>query len=180
MTDSKLVAGTLIAFLAVALAAWASTPTLCATVMLSVVTDARPTDTARETRRHSLVTRLPYGIATDQVDLAWHTYLDIASGASVTINASSGACLDSFGASVAFGHIKVVMLENKGDTVLTVGSGTSPVGFLSGVVTLPAGASVVWLEPAAGWSTTGAGNLRIENDNTGTGSYKITIAGTSL
>lgn len=127
---------------------------------------------------------LENGAGANQASEVWHDTRTLTTGANETLDLN-GALLDALGNSVTFTKVKILMIRNKGTTVLTVGGAAtngfvSPFGTATDTVKVqPGGMLLLFAPDVNGYGVTAAtaDQLKIANAAGASCDYDIVIVG---
>jgi len=126
------------------------------------------------------------GTGSNQLDKVFHDVRTLTAGSNESLDLA-GSLVDSFGATITFAALKVLLIRNLSTTqTLTVGNGSTPflswVGAAAHTVTIPPKGMLLLVAPLAGFAVTpDTGDiLKITNSATNPCDYQIVLAGTSV
>lgn len=140
----------------------------------------------RDLLNYVFTQELTSGTSSGQVDISFHDTRTLTSGSSENIDLA-GTLTDSFGQTVSFAKVKVLMIRNKSTArTLTVGGAasngfTSWVGSADDTVKVQPGGVFLLVAPGTGYTvTSNTGDiLKIANDAGSTCDYDLIVLGTS-
>lgn len=125
------------------------------------------------------------GTGNNQLDKVFHDMRTLDAAASESLDLA-GSLVDSFGSTITFAKLKVLLIRNLSTTqTLTVGAGANPlinwIGDPTDVVKIPPKGMLLLVAPLAGFAVTAdTGDiLKITNSATNPCDYQIALAGTS-
>jgi hypothetical protein len=136
---------------------------------------------ATGTLNHSINANYTVGTTAGQVNTVYTASRTVASSSSPDVVILS-SLTDPADNSIAFGHVVDLILENTDSTnTLTVGGGSSAVGFLpSAGVAVPAGSALILHAPSGLAVTSGsADHLQVVSSGGTNVAYNLTITGRS-
>jgi hypothetical protein len=178
----------LVLALALALPLAAAADTLTATVSTAVqatFTKSGALSTPKDLLNKSIQKEFANGTGSGQANLIFRDQRTLLTGANETLDLA-GALTDPFGATLTFGHVKALIIENTSTArTLTVGGAAANAWetwtSAGGTVTVPPGGIFSICAPAAGFAVTaGTGDLlKIANDAGSSCTYNLIIIGTS-
>ena len=158
---------------------------LAAAAIQLAISSAKDLSTSKDDLKLSAQEQFTPGTGSNQLDLIFHDQRTLGAGADESLDLA-GSLVDSFGATLAFAKIKVLLIRNLSTTqTLTIGNGANPfltwVGAATHTVTIPPRGVLLLVAPLAGYAVTaGTGDiLKIANSATNPCDYQIVLAGTS-
>jgi hypothetical protein len=158
---------------------------LVAAVVQLAVSNTKDLSVSKDDLNLSVQEQFTPGTGNNQLDKIFHDVRTLLAAADESLDLA-GSLVDSFGGTITFAKIKVLLIRNLSTTqTLTIGNGANPfltwVGAAAHTVTIPPKGIFLLVAPLAGFTVTAnTGDiLKIANSATNPCDYQIVLAGTS-
>ena len=125
----------------------------------------------------SIVSALTHGAAAGNAN-KWHAdEFDVTGGSQVDLNLWTA--LDAVGVAMNIATLKVLIIENKSDAILTVGAAPNPIPLFgtpaTDTIKIPVGGSLTWLGDGAGIAIATPGTCELRIAAAGAGNKQVHV-----